>query len=129
MAKKAPVVSRAPSLLEAWLGYIYGGNTCADGVRALHFLRGCLRKKILKDADVWAAASDEIKAAARKQFANGADNPKIYALKRAVEFLRTSQSSSLKATEAELAILQAKQLAASPCVRKSGVLGAVRFDK
>jgi hypothetical protein len=57
-----------PSLLEAWLGYIYDGNTCPKGLKALLYLRKCLATGITKDEDVWAKAPLEVKEAFIEQF-------------------------------------------------------------
>lgn len=90
------------SLLEAWIGYIYNDHSCPDGIRALLFLRECLAKGILNDADVWKAAPERIKHNFTLQFGN----PKLpsqsrleYAEAVLANSKRTGDKNLIKAAE------------------------------
>lgn len=111
MAAKKKAKVQKLSLLEAWMGYIYEGNDCPAGLAALKFLRECISKGIIKNADVWKVASSEMKASLLKQFGVGNTyaNAAITELRDALSHAKRAKLSTknieatLKAAEEEIA--------------------------
>lgn len=116
MAEKANKIAlpKGPSLLEAWMGYIYSGNSCENGIKALKFLRECLSKGILTNKAVWEAASEEIKTNFYKQFGLKTTNSdREYRYRQALSYTKNNLkiAAVIRAEQARVAAEDAKRLA------------------